>query len=147
MFLRAQIYDLAQVRSGCRVILVLTCSWLSEDRVSPSVQVFRQTPHAPPHPLWVFHPLLVAELVEALMFSSRSEPEQLVLLKLVHESGHVLLPAAGRGRQAGQVRGQVQRVSSREEESVQVFGLSSGQLSALLHLLLREAAFTKLDHT
>lgn len=135
------------MRSECHVILILTCPSLSEDHVSPSVQVFRQTPHGPPHPLWVFHPLLVAELVEALMFSPRSEPEQLVLLKLVHKPGHVLPPAAGRGRQAGQVRGQVQRVPSREEESVQVFGLSSGQLSALLHLLLREAAFTELDHT
>lgn len=46
-----------------------------------------------------------------------------------------------------QTGGQVQRVSSREEESVQMFGLISSQVSALLHLLRREAAFTELYPT
>ncbi len=94
----------------------------------------------------LFDPLLIAELVEAPMVSSGFEREQFVLFE-VHKAGHVLSPPAGRGCQVGQVCGQVQRVFSCKEESVQVFGLSSGQLNALLHLLPREAAFSELDHT
>lgn len=131
------------------VLISCVCTHLSvsEDHVSLSVQLLSQTPHGPPHPLWFLYSLLVGELVEALVFPSWFEAEQFVFLKLLHEPGHVLLPLAGQGCQAGQVPGQVHGVSSYEEKSVQVFGLRSGQLSAVLHLLPREAAFTELYHT
>lgn len=77
------------------VELQLSLERLSEDVVSPSVELLTQTPHAPPHLPRVPHPLREDELLKARMLSARFETEQLVLLELVHKPGHVGCPLAG----------------------------------------------------